>query len=114
MSGVKAVLFMENIIEELLRIEEHASEFLAGAEERRKEESARMREQLREFKDSLDAQTQGRIRKLTKESEEKMRTLLAELEREGEGRLKRMEVNFAENRGKWQEQLIQRVLYSNN
>lgn len=101
---------MENIIEALLRIEEQADQYLANVEHKRKDGSAQVREQIDELKETLDMKTREQIRRLTEESEGQTRVLIDEITSEGRTRMQKMEAGFAENRNKWEEELVQRIL----
>ena len=103
---------MENIIEEILQIEEQANQYLAQAEDKRKDNSLQMRKKIDEFKRTLDKMTRERIRMMTEEFEKQTRALLSELESEGETRMQRMEEDFAKNRNIWENQLVQQILYN--
>ena len=102
---------MENIIEKVLEIEEQANEYLAQAERKRKDDSLQMRKKIDEFKETLNVMARERISMLMEESEKQTRALLDELAIEGENRMRRMELDFAENQSIWEEQLVRQVLY---
>ena len=103
---------MESIIEELLRIEEQAGQYLANAESKRKDSPAQVRRQSNDLKKTLDIKTREQIHRLTEESEELTRALLNEIATESRARMHRMEADFTENRNKWEEQLVRKILFS--
>jgi len=102
---------MENIIDEVLKIEEQANHYLAQAEIKCRDDSLRMRKRIDEYKETLDKTTREKIRKMIDESERQTRTLQGKLVSEGETRMHKMEEDFAKNRIRWEKQIVQQILY---
>ncbi len=104
---------MENIIEELIKIEQVAENSLKQTEQEKRELYECIKAEQAKIEASFKAEADKKISKIRAEMAEETKKAVSALEASEESELLRLKASFKENKVKWEKEVFDRVLSLN-
>ena len=101
---------VNNVIEELSKINQAASEFAQNMEDAKEKLAAEYEQKKKEYSEKLVSDATGRVEKLREELKEANNKKIGELHSESEAYMARLDRDFEANHSQWAQEIVNKII----